>query len=320
MGTKIIITLILLLCFSFNSNTGSKTNVEYVKEIGFSYYPGIKFVLNDIFENETLVPLVGRDTFPDIIFNLPTIVHESFHEFFKSERKKKIGFFHYYINDSLKIWVKFFDMPRVVNADVLLPKQVTQQINEYETYILETFRMPDGKVDTLESIRNFKFFHLFEEYVCQYHAAKMYLNLYKYTQDSFPNQPSKFNAEILWLASSNNVYCEVIMTRYKLLLAIYLAYLNENEPKYFKQIIHNEEFKAAYTFLNNEDKKIRLKLKQNLNSILQKNKEYIKITNDDFLWVKKRGKLVGMNNKYTLMIDNLLNNPRLKVIDSLLIK
>ena len=331
---KIIIILIGLfgieiMAFAFKKDDRTK-QMSYARKVAIKYYPFSKNLQNEL-DDHSMNSFLFKDTFPEYLFNLPDIIHEAFHIYCQRQNMDKYWYkknfinpdyeyFNYHINDTMKFKIKFFDMPRVLNAAKLVPQVLLDKESGIRPYIYEEVIWSGDKVDTLVSISKYKFFQLFEEYICEYHSFRMQLGLYNYLIDSLPKYKTPIKPEFYWLSAIRSNFNEVKLTRYKLFMAIYLAYLYEEHNDIFKKITNNFSFKKVYTFIDSEDKRMRKEMRIIKDEILNKNKGTVKITKDDFFWIKGKGEMAFMHTKQTKFIDSLIATKQFRVIDSLLIK
>ena len=303
--------------------------IKYARKVAVKYYPFSKNFINEI-DDIGFEVFLFNDTFPTYLFNMPGIIHEAYHGYCQKQNMDKYWFeknidysdyeyFNYHINDTMKFKIKFFDMPRVRNASKLVPKSLIEKEPGFGTYIYEEVLESKDKVDANFTITKYKFFQLFEEYICEYHATKMYLSLYNYLIDSLPKYKTPIKPEFYWLSTVRFSYHEAMLTRYKLFMAIYLAYLHKEHMVMFKNVTTNIQFKTAYTFIEKEDKRMRNEMRTIKDEILNRNKGMVKITKEDFFWIKGFGEMANIHSNHTKFIDSLILTKEFTVIDSLLV-
>ncbi len=301
---KFIIVIISFISLTSSAQSINKKNVllnickKYIKEDAIIINQS-----NNAFINSYLTK---SDSLKDYLLEMPTVVHECYHNYLSSSSNIFSGsIINFVIHDSLAFKIpnlKTFPSRELVS---FIPQKKAAAIFRFKTYINST--------DKLLTTQQFGILGLLDECTAYYHSFKTSVALYRFIEEKYG-----WSDPDIWVTYLQKISSyRYAMYEFSLFISWYMQYAKMHHIKVYNNIVNNRGIKQIYTFLNNENQRLTQQYKLQRDKILYHLKDEVYIEGN-FLYNSETLVGVGLaDDKCNLMIS-FLKEPEHAILNLLL--
>jgi hypothetical protein len=219
-------------------NTNEK-RAEFYLTISQKYSPAAYEILKSDADQGFAIYANNAETSEELMDHYNTVVHETCHGYnFSIGVKPGWGNEGYFITENIRIAAKqgSYFPSRLLNK--MVPKDQQERIFRYDTYV----GGEPGNSSTLEGIYGF-----LNEFSAYYHGTKADMDMRAFYESrcTYADAPCWTEKYLTHVQSTLYAYYE-----FRLFIAWYLIYAEQNESKVFFDFIHNQNLRVAYTLLD----------------------------------------------------------------------
>jgi hypothetical protein len=214
---------------------------EQLIAITKKYFPGL-FVFLDKYSHFDINIYSNGDSLRDYFFDLPAIIHESYHNYVNSLNKMSRSF-QYFLHDTLTISIDKSDyFPSNLTASI--GKGKLRNEGRFNQYI---------NTDNDELITQQRgLLGLLEEYSAYFQELKVCTASYNYLKDNY-----SFDSTRIWInylaRMGSNIYA---VNEFKIFISWYLQFAKQNKPAIFQKIIADRAIRQLFTYIEKESGKL----------------------------------------------------------------
>ncbi len=230
---------------------------------------------------------VSGDTIVDLLRSINTVVHETAHSYTlvktyqlcKDRNGKSLpNYDAYYIGNETNITVKktpIFNTTEIMGS---IPESL--RTFRFKTYV------SDSSDKNIRS-KTHGVYGLLDEYHAYYHGNKAAFDLYPYYRDKMTESPEKWHNYLYGVNSSFAANME-----FKFFIIKYLQYAKANYPKFYRAILRNKNFCAAFWAIEKNHAQLA--------------RDYFNVKEEIFEMFRKEGYTVSEDDKFfTIGKDNI---------------
>ncbi|MBS1759192.1 MAG: hypothetical protein JST23_03630 [Bacteroidetes bacterium] len=276
---------------------------EQLLRMSKKYLPEYYAVIKES-DDQLINQYATKDSLKYFLEEIPTIVHELWHNYQSTHFSYQDTVIQFRINDTLKLKIKNFKTFPSNRINSIVPAATRKNIFRYDTYV--------NAKSKYHVTQQFGIFGLLEEALAYYHSYHTTLLLFNYYADTYGwKNPEPW---VDWL--SNNASIRFSIAEFKLFISWYLQYAQKHEPDVFKNLKSSKGLKDIFQFLESEENKMNTLYVQYRNDIINKlnGKLYIE---GDFVYNKATRQGKGMYDEDLKKINTLLAAPEHKILDLL---
>lgn len=279
------------------------TKKQQLLQMSKKYLPEYQVVIKDA-DDELINSLASSNQLKDFIGDVPTIIHEAWHNYQSNHFGYQGSEIAFRINDSLNLRIQNFKTFPSNRINSIVPANVRKKIFRYDTYV-------DAK-SKYHVTQQYGIFGLLEEALAYYHSFHSDLLLYKYFEDNLGwKNPEPW---VDWLTTNSSV--RFAIAEFKLFISWYLQYAQKYETEVFKNLKSSTGLKEIFQFLESEDKKMNTLYLQYRNEILSRFKDQLYIK-EDYLYNKATLQGKGLYDEELNDITTMLMAPEHKILNIL---
>jgi hypothetical protein len=297
----LILTSLSLTCAAQNSN---RKNV--VLSICKKYVKADVGIINQSSNAVINTYLSNSENLKDYIFDIPTVVHECYHNYLSNSSHVFSGsIINFVIDDSLAFKIPNFKTFPSKELVGFIPKNTAEKIFRFPTYI--------NSNEKLLSTQQFGILGLLDEYTAYYHSFKTSVALYGYIQENFG-----WGDTNLWLTYLQKISSyRYAMDEFTLFISWYIQYAKLHHKQVYNSIITNKNLKQLFQFLNTQNQQLTQLYNLQRADILThlKGKAYIE---GDYLYNTKTLSGVGLGDEKCTLMKTFLQQPEHAILNQLL--